>query len=439
MQSFLRNIIEFIDILRTAGIRVGNSESIDAINALNHVDLLSREEVRAALSACLAKSEDDKKVFSEAFDRFFINAVKRAEYIQSAIHDLEQKRLEITEKALELKFKDQNIVLDDQLKEIYAAMPEKERQSIRDFLDKTTSGKNVKNDFKPIAESIIQSKLKSLKNKYANSPPARADVHGNTASEAGIIAEDVMDALRRDNELLYKNLGKMSDKDVPGVIRLIKVMTERLLRNMSRRKKNSSKRARLDFSRTMNCSLTTGGVPFRLKYKRKLKLKYHYLILCDVSASMHRFSGFVLQFISGLHSTLFNTDCYLFSQEVEHININGFGNAMQFEQQVVNSPVWRKGTDISKALGTIMNDSSAALNSSVVVLIVSDAKTVQVDKTIEHLKKLALSVKKIIWLNPIPEVEWADIKSIDEYCEVSYMMDCSTLDKLQTAVSGIEI
>lgn len=36
MQSFLKNIVEFIDVLRTAGMRVSNSESIDSINALNH-------------------------------------------------------------------------------------------------------------------------------------------------------------------------------------------------------------------------------------------------------------------------------------------------------------------------------------------------------------------------------------------------------------------
>lgn len=437
MQSFLKNIVEFIDVLRTAGIRVSNSESIDAINALNHIDLLNKEEVRVALSVCLAKSEEDKKVFFEAFDRFFIRADQRAEYVNSVIQGMEQKRLEVNETASELKFRDENIVLDDQMKEVYAALPENEKQSIREFLDKTTTGKNVKGDFKQITESIIQSKLKSLKNKYANSQFASADMHGNIASEAGIIAGDVIKTIQKENELLHKNISEISDKDVPGVIRLIETMTERLLKNMARQKRNSSKRARLDFNKTISRSLSTGGVPFKLKYRRKVKQKYKYLILCDVSASMHRFSGFVLQFISGIHSALVNSDCYIFSQEVEHINLNGFGNALKFEQQVVNSAAWRKGTDMSAALSHIMQENHTVLNSSVVVLIVSDAKTINADKTIEYLKKMNLSVKKILWLNPIPEGEWTNIQSVEKYREDCYMLDCSTLDKLHRAVSRI--
>lgn len=437
MQSFLKNIVEFIDVLRTAGMRVSNSESIDAINALNHVDLLIKEEVRIALSVCLAKSEEEKKIFSEAFDRFFIPADQRAEYIHSVIEGMEQKRLEVNEKALELKFRDENIVLDDQLKEVYAALSENEKQSIREFLDKTTSGKNVKDDFKPVAESIIQSKLKSLKNKYNGSRSTRTDTHGNTASEAGIIAGDVIATIHKENELLHKKLGEINDNDIPQVIRLIEAMTERLLKNIARKRKISGKSARLDFSRTISCSLSTGGVPFMLKYRHKSIHKYKYLILCDVSASMHRFSGFVLQFISGIHSTLLNSDCYIFSQDIEHISINRFGSALKFEQQVVNSPIWRKGTDISKALDLIMKESGTVLNSSVIVLIVSDAKTVNVDKTVEYLKKMASSVKKILWLNPIPEGEWPDIQSIEKYHEVCCMLDCSTLDKLHQTVSRI--
>lgn len=436
MQSFLKNIVEFIDVLRTAGIRVSNSESIDAINALNHVDLLNKEEVRIALSVCLAKSEEDKKVFFEAFDRFFIRADKREEYVNSVIQGMEQKRQEINEKAAELRFRDEEILHDDQMKEIYAALPEKEKQSIREFLDKTTAGKNVKDDFKQITETIIHSKLKSLKNKYANNQFAGLDMHGNSASEAGIIAGDVIETIQKENELLHTSLGEISDKDVPGVIRLIEAMTERLVKNMARQKKNSSKRSRLDFSRTISRSLSTGGVPFELKYRRKSKQKYKYLILCDVSASMHRFSGFVLQFISGIHSALANSDCYIFSQDVEHINLNGFGNALKFEQQVKNSAVWRKGTDISAAL-RLMQENHPVLNSSVVVLIVSDAKTINADKALEFLKKMALSVKKILWLNPVPEGEWNNIQSIEWFREVCYMLDCSTLDKLNRAVSRI--
>ena len=437
MQSFLKNIVEFIGVLRASGVRVSHSESIDAIRALDVVNLLNKDEVRIALSSCLAKNEEDRKVFAAAFDRFFVDVELRAEHIQSIRSDMEQKMQEINETASELKFRDESIELDDTLKEVYAALPENEKQSIREFLYKTTSGKNVGENFKPIVESIVQSKLKSMKNRYSDEASALADLRGSITSEAGIMAGEVKDTIRQENQLLHKNLGKMTEQDIPGVIRLIEAMTERLVKNMARKKKNSSKKARLDFSKTISRSLSTGGVPFTLKYRRKSKRKYKYLVLCDVSASMHRFSGFVLHLISGINLSLFNAECYIFSQEAEHLNLNGFGNALKFEEQIMNSAVWRKGTDMSKALEHIIHEDHTVLNSSVVVLIVSDAKTINQEKTLEYLKKMAMSVKKMIWLNPIPESEWESTQMIERYREVCHMMDCSTLDKLHQAVAAI--
>ena len=437
MQAILKNIIKFIDVLRTAGIRVSHSESIDAVSALEHVNLLNRDEVRIALSACLAKSTEDKRTFNEAFERFFIDAGEKDRYIQSVIQETEQKKLEVNEKSKELKFKSETIRLDESLKEVYSALPEKERQSIRDFLDKTSSGKNVGDGFKPIAEAMVQSKLKSLQNKYPISRTVQPDANSKTGAEAGIIAGDVLEALKGEDDLLYKKLGLIHDSDIPTVIRLIEAMAQQLARSMARQKKNTGRKTRLDFSRTIERSLSTGGVPFKLKYRKKSKQKPRFLILCDVSASMHRFSGFVLQFISGMHSALVQPDCYIFSQEAEHINIHGFGNALKFQQQVVNSSIWRKGTDIGKALEEITQKRSTVLNSSVILLIVSDAKTLHAEHATACLKKLSPAVKKIIWLNPIPEEDWSSIPLIDQYREVSSMLDCSTLYKLRHAVSRL--
>lgn len=123
----------------------------------------------------------------------------------------------------------------DDLKEVYAALPEVERQSIRSFLEKTSSGKNVKAEFKSIAEAMVQAKLSSLKNKYSGTIELKPDILQPVFSEAGIIASDVTEAIRQEDSLLHKNLGDLSDEDVPKVIQLIKQITERLRKNMLRR------------------------------------------------------------------------------------------------------------------------------------------------------------------------------------------------------------
>ena len=47
------------------------------------------------------------------------------------------------------------------------------------------------------------------------------------------------------------------------------------------------------------------------------------------------------------------------------------------------------------------------------MIIVSDAKTLNVSNAAEDLKQLITKVKKIYWLNPIPEKDWRSIAGID--------------------------
>ena len=164
--SFLNNLVKFIHVLRAAGVRVSLSESMDAIEALSYIDVLNRGEVKAALSACLAKSEMERSLFSEAFDRFFIDPEDRCEYVTQKAQAREQRKQEILERASELEYQGQKLDISDDLKEVYAEITLEERKSILDFLERSSTGKNMKPHFKPITENVVRGKLNQLKNKY---------------------------------------------------------------------------------------------------------------------------------------------------------------------------------------------------------------------------------------------------------------------------------
>lgn len=431
MNSLVKNVVEFIDVLRQACVRISISESIDAVDALKHVNPIDRNEVKIAMSACLAKGEEERKVFSEAFDRFFIIPGSRSEYINKRTQEIEQKKKEIMEEVSELKFQDEQIDISDDLKEVYAGLPDEEKKSIRDFLQKTSTGKNVRPEFKPVAESMVRGRLNNLKQKLAGAPgmPFQG-ILAQVPSEAGIIAGDVMENIREESSLLYKNIGDIRDEDIPRVIKLIRIIVERLKRNISRRYKKTNKKARLDLKKTIRSNLSTGGVQFRLKYKKRPKRKEKFLVLCDVSASMYRFSGFVLQFVLGMHSGVSSADSFIFSEEVEHLNMHEFINAAGFEDRIKRSPVWRRGTNINRAFSHILHERKVTINSSTIVLVVSDAKTLDADKAVKSLKALKSKVKKILWMNPVPETDWDRNKSTGGFREHCTMLDCSTLERL---------
>lgn len=430
--SLLNNLVEFVQVLRAAGVRVSLSESIDAVSALSCIDVLDRVQVKAALSACLAKSETERRIFSESFDRFFIDPDDRGAYVCQKVKTREYRKQEIIEQASELQYQGQTLEISDELKEVYSEISVEERKSILDFLERSSAGKNMKPHFKPITENVVKGKLNHLKNQYKKPRDHHCSVFGSSLSEAGIIAEDVTEAIREENRLIYQDLSTIDDKDMPAVIQLIKMMAERLNKT-TRNRRQTARKAGLDFKKTISSNVASGGAMFRLKYKRKYGRKQRILTLCDVSGSMYRFSGFVLKFISCLHFEVSAADDYIFSQDIEHLNVRKFTTSTDIEEEITKSRVWKKGTDISRAIRYLLTERFVILNSSTIVIVVSDAKTLNASEAAEGLKQLGGKVKKIYWLNPIPEPDWSSIAGIGGLRQHCAMLDCSTLEKLSKA------
>src|SRR5579872_6887620 len=65
------NMIGFARALRVAGIPVGPGAVIDAMNALQVIDIGSRTEVFTALEAIFVKRHEHAAIFAQAFDLFF--------------------------------------------------------------------------------------------------------------------------------------------------------------------------------------------------------------------------------------------------------------------------------------------------------------------------------------------------------------------------------
>src|SRR5205823_9540912 len=69
-------LLGFAEELREEGVAIGTSELLDAFEALGEVPWTEREDVREALAATLAKSQEDRRVFELVFERFFFRAAE---------------------------------------------------------------------------------------------------------------------------------------------------------------------------------------------------------------------------------------------------------------------------------------------------------------------------------------------------------------------------
>lgn len=66
-----RNVTHFVRLLRNAGMPLAPSRAVDAIEALGHVDIGRRGDVKAALAALLVSHPDERMLFDAAFNVFW--------------------------------------------------------------------------------------------------------------------------------------------------------------------------------------------------------------------------------------------------------------------------------------------------------------------------------------------------------------------------------
>lgn len=69
--TLAHNVVHFVRVLRGAGLPMSPAQAVDAIAALQWIDLGRRDDVRAALAALLVSAPDEREIFDAAFNLFW--------------------------------------------------------------------------------------------------------------------------------------------------------------------------------------------------------------------------------------------------------------------------------------------------------------------------------------------------------------------------------
>ena len=88
---------------------------------------------------------------------------------------------------------------------------------------------------------------------------------------------------------------------------------------------------------------------------------------------------------------------------------------------------------LATALEKLNTLKPAALNSATTLLILSDTKTIDLNRAAQALLEVKRQTGKVIWLNPIPESKWGYLKSVQVFSTLCTMVSCSTLHDLAAA------
>ncbi|WP_312517132.1 VWA domain-containing protein [Anaerospora sp.] len=430
-----KQIVEFCHVLRGLGVRVSTSEMLDSAEALLLEDWADPQHIKAALQATLIKRHEDIPVFRQAFAAFFM---ERKQQPPPAREQTSGQPVQRRRKADELTFQGHELNISGELRQVYQQMAPQDRQRLCSFLEKTSGGNNVELNFRHVVEKVVVGSLEYWRRQLAAEEEAAFPVR---LCGEPIIDHAVEKAARRleaeTQTLLHKDMRRIGEQDLPLVRRLIKQLAKELSSQLSRRYHKTHFAERIDLRRTIRDNTRYGGTMLQLKYKAAKRTKPNILLLCDVSGSMAQYAVFVLQFIYGLASLVDQIESFIFAEDLERMTVK-FKKKQPFaelmSEMMAQSGQWGKGTDLSKSLSTLCKDHRKALRPSMVVIIVSDAKTVKSDAAISELAVLKKKVRNIIWLNTLPSSEWSRHKTIGFFQKYSYMVACSTLGDLANII-----
>ena len=410
-QVYLEKLSAFSRMLRLEGLSVSPRETGDASQILIALGMENREQVKTALRTVYAKSREEQLTFDRVFDGFFIPE----EAMRAQAKEQARKDAQIRENLEALQKSGQAEGLNQEQQYAFANMDDVDREKLQKFVEKYQD--NAQRNPKLYANFIHSVFAKTLLEQQIRMEEAAL---GCQAADPEI-------------GLLYRDISKFSDTEIPRAISIIQNISRQINGELTAKRNRGGHSGKLDFRRTIRKGLETGGSFYRLKYRKKRSRRKRLVLLCDVSGSMMQFSKFALRLIQNLNQVSESSRVFLFSEDMYEADAFSLQNMDLFRNFVRDCGIYGKGTDLGTALEKLCMMQPDALNQSTTLIILSDTKTVDQPRAVEALIEAKRKAGRVLWLNPIPRGQWPHIKSIQTFAALCSMVCCSTLQELASA------
>lgn len=431
-------IIEFACELRKAGLNVTLSESVDAVLACEHLETFDLGRFKFALRSTMVKSESDFAVFESTFDNFFLGSG-----IFSFEHEMDGDDTEIEkpdEFIIEIRRLLTHALVGDDASALRYAAKMLALYAHNGASGAMGQGKSVSLwrgpayyvfraldviNFREIVSSL---QVELTKGKQGGVKPVQMRL------------EELEANAKRFEKELFKEVKKRIARRVPGdensarasvdkpAVRIDEVEfvgaradqieeMRRILVGISRtlaaridRKYKKGRGAKVDFRNTIRHSLSYGGAPFELKFKKRKRSRPDLFVLCDISGSVRNFSSFTLQLVFSLQAQFRSVRSFVFIDRIDEVTelfrLCDASEAIERayrESRVVDGD---GHSDVGRALEQFVDQFSDEISPRSSVLILSDARNNSKDPRLGAMERLRDKTDRIYWLNPEPENRW---------------------------------
>lgn len=453
----------FVEDLRARGIVVGPSNLIDAGQAMEVLDLLDRESLRAGLAATLLSDHLHRDTFDLCFELWFplghtarAGAVAVPRTPDGAV-DLEALR-ELTAEILA----DDDAESDGRFDQLVAAIVQQvgqyasargESYSVYQAMSSISPQTLIARIAEAMAAGIPREEGTRAGTDALNRRAARqATQRLRAAVETEV--QRRMSALRGRDEVGAYAVPKLPEQidffsanpqDMALLRRTIDPIARLLAAKLEFRRRRNHRGA-VDVRATLRASMSTGGVPIELRHRKPRPGKPELVVICDVSGSVSGFSSFTLQLVYALRQQFSNVRVFAFVDTVDEVTDyfdrsnadDQFGERMSTMLREARISTRDGHSDYGHMLRGFAADYLDSLTHRGALLILGDARNNYALSSVDALATLCDRVRNAYWLNPERRENWDTGDSIaSRYGEVIEMYECRNAEQLGRVIGNL--
>ena len=234
----------------------------------------------------------------------------------------------------------------------------------------------------------------------------------------------------------------------PAELRQLDSAIGPLARTLSLRlaRRRGKRHGQVDLRATLRKSVTTGGAPLELRYKRARPPRPEVVVLADVSGSVAAFAQFTFRLLAAMRARLPKLRCFAFLDDVAEVTdvILAAPSLGAAAAQVIADPrlVWLDGhSDYGHVLIRFRENWGRTLGPRSIVLVLGDARTNYQDPHPEALAGLRSQAGRVYWLNPEPARYWdTGDSAAGQYApHCDRFTECRDVGQLREFVGGLDV
>ncbi len=457
------HLVGFIDALRSQGISVGPSETVDAGQVLSVLDLADRESVREGLACAVLRRAEHRATYDALFDLWWPAALGGRTVVSEDLpevpggpdpEDLEAMRAML----LDLLAENPDISdLDERLVSMIA-------QIVTAYGRYTSSRGPSYSSYqalKAMGLDQLQGRLLAgLLAPYGDDPsPSQQQIAKSLAAQKitqlrrmvdGETKRRTAERLGRDHVQMYgipqlaENVEflRASGDQLRQMRRVVAPLARMLATRLAARRRRS-RAGSIDLRKTLRKSMSTGGVPVNLVQRKPRPARPELVVLCDMSGSVAGFSHFTLLLVSALRQQFSRVRVFAFidtTDEVTHMFGPDADLAVAIQRITMEAKVFTRDghSDYGNAFISFTENFPGVLSPRSSLLVLGDGRTNYRNPATEVLAHMVTASRHAHWLNPEPAHLWGSGDSaVPRYQDVITMHECRSAKQLAAVIDQL--